>query len=67
MDSSLVNKMDGGAVLCFRLQQILNKFTLVGTCIVMNKVQTSEIGCMFVFLSFFFSFLKPSCSYRTGM
>ena len=31
-------------------QEILNKFTLVGTCIVMNKAQASKIGHMFAFL-----------------
>ena len=40
MDSSLVNTTDYGAVSHF-FQEILNKFTLVGTCIVMNKAQAS--------------------------
>ena len=42
-DSSLVNKTDCGAVPhhSFRFQVILNQFTLVGTCMAMNKAQAS--------------------------
>ena len=46
----MMSKTDGGVV------EILNKFTLVGTCIVMNKAAASWISCMFAFLMFYFSF-----------
>ena len=34
----------------FRFKEIVNQFTLVGACIVMNTAQASKIGCN-VFLS----------------
>ena len=43
-----------------RFQEILKQFTLVGTCIVMNRDQASKIRCVFAFLmclSFFESTL----------
>ena len=48
----------------FRFQKILNQFTLMDNCIVMNKAQTSKIGYMLAILRGFFSFLKARCSYR---
>ena len=52
-----MNKADWGAVPQFRFQEILKKFTLVGTCIVMNKAHTSNLvsGLLFsCFLHFLF-------------
>ena len=36
----------------FCLQEIMNKFALLGKSIVMNKAPDSQIGCMFAFLVF---------------
>ena len=41
----------------FRFLEILNQFTLVGTCIVINMVYVSKIGCIFAFLVFFITFV----------
>ena len=52
-----MNKADCGAVPQFLFyQENMKQFTLVGTCIVINKAYASKIGCIIVFLKIIFHF-----------
>ena len=47
-----VKRLIGKLYHTFRIQEILNQFTLVGTFIVMNKAYNSSVTCMFVCFMF---------------